>query len=120
MAHRADVPVLIVRAHEDADAASEADRPILVCFDGSDEARAAVDAAAELLTGREMVVVSFLEPVDDVALLRQTLPWPPPAETERRLARVHRRGTPVRDPVAGKHGAAAGSPLAPAAPVVPG
>ena len=34
------------------------------------------------------VVASFLEPVDDVALLRQTLPGPRPAETGRRLARL--------------------------------
>lgn len=58
-AHRADVPVLVIRAHGISGAAEE-DGPILVCYDGSDEARAVVDAAAELLIGREMVVASFL------------------------------------------------------------
>ena len=87
LAHRADVPVLVIHEHGDS-AAAEGDGPALVCYDASDEARAAVDAAVELLAVRELLVASFLEPVDDVALLRQTLPWPPPAATERRLARL--------------------------------
>ena len=81
LAHRADVPVLVIHEHGDS-AAAEGDGPALVCHDPSDEARAAVDAAAELLAVRELLVASFLEPVDDVARLRQTLPWAPPAETE--------------------------------------
>lgn len=80
VARRAEVPVLVIPAHGDSSAA-EGHGPVLACYDASDEARAAVDAAAALLADREMRVASVLEPVDDVALLRQTLPGPRPAET---------------------------------------
>jgi len=37
--------------------------PALVCFDGSPDAQAAIDAAAALLAGRRAVVLTVLEPV---------------------------------------------------------
>ena len=54
-------------------------------------ARRAVGPAADLLAPREAILASFLEPVDDLALLRMTLPWSPSATTQRRLARLDRR-----------------------------
>ena len=78
--------MLVIPAHGDSSAAGGCAGS--VCYDASDEARAAVDAAAALLADREMRVASVLEPVDDVALLRQTLPGPRPAETGGRLARL--------------------------------
>ena len=82
---RADIPVLIVHAQEGPEGG-----PIMLCFDGSAQARAAIGRAADLLIECDVIVASFLEPVDDVPLLQKTLPWPPPAETERRLARLDR------------------------------
>ncbi|HSO97526.1 MAG TPA: universal stress protein [Solirubrobacteraceae bacterium] len=82
---RAHIPVLIVHAQEAPEGG-----PILLCFDGSAQARVAIERAADLLIERDAIVASFLEPVDDVRLLQKTLPWPPPAETERRLARLDR------------------------------
>jgi nucleotide-binding universal stress UspA family protein len=38
-------------------------QPVLLCFDGSDDARAAIKAAVELLGTREAVVVTAWEPV---------------------------------------------------------
>jgi nucleotide-binding universal stress UspA family protein len=46
------------------------DRPIVVAYDGSEQARAAVAAAAELFGGRRLVVVSVWEP--GAALAYQT------------------------------------------------
>jgi nucleotide-binding universal stress UspA family protein len=69
-------------------AAADVAGPMFICFDGSEEAGRAVRAAGELLAPRDAIVGSFLEPVDDAALLRTTLPWSPSAETERRLARL--------------------------------
>jgi hypothetical protein len=85
---RSDVPVLLVPAGDQPDTGRG---PMFVCYDGSVQARGAIIAAADLLAAREAIVASFLEPVDDVALLRTTLPWPPPARTEGRLARLDRQ-----------------------------
>ena len=57
------------------------DSPVIVAFDGSPEARAAVAAAADLFTGRRLIVVSVWEP--GAALLIQASPdalgmTPPP------------------------------------------
>jgi|SRR5476649_2502765 nucleotide-binding universal stress UspA family protein len=41
--------------------------PILLCYDGSDDARAAIEAAAMLLGGREAVVACFWQPFAHVA-----------------------------------------------------
>jgi hypothetical protein len=85
--HRA---TLLVPSGERA-AAAELGGPIFICFDGSEEARCAVCSAGELLALRDAIVAAFLEPVDDVALLRTTLPWSPSAATQGRLARLDQR-----------------------------
>jgi nucleotide-binding universal stress UspA family protein len=41
--------------------------PILLCYDGSDDAAAAIEVAAPLLAGREAVVVCFWQPFAQVA-----------------------------------------------------
>jgi nucleotide-binding universal stress UspA family protein len=38
------------------------DGPLLICYDGSDSARAALDAAAELFEGEDAVVACFWQP----------------------------------------------------------
>ena len=38
-------------------------RPILLCYDGSEDAAAAIAAAAEVLAGREAVVATVWEPI---------------------------------------------------------
>ena len=85
LVQRTDIPILVVRSQA-VSGASEHGGPLLVCYDGSAEAQGAIDAAANILSDRDGIVASFLEPVDDVALLRKTLPWPPPADMERHLA----------------------------------
>jgi nucleotide-binding universal stress UspA family protein len=45
----------------------DADAPILVCYDGSDDSAAAIEAAAGLLSGRRAVVVCFWQPFAQVA-----------------------------------------------------
>jgi nucleotide-binding universal stress UspA family protein len=87
--HRADIPVLVVRPQKDPETADESG-PTFVCYDGSEEARRAIDAAAGLLAERDAIVASFLDPVEDVAQLRKSLPWPPLEETDRRLAELDR------------------------------
>jgi nucleotide-binding universal stress UspA family protein len=65
---------------------TQADRPVVVAFDGSDEARAAVASAAELFADRPLVVVSVWEPGLALAMqthpdaLGTTLPPPSPAD----------------------------------------
>lgn len=85
LVHLADRPVLVVRPHD-----GEANGPAFVCYDGSAESLAAIECAASLLASRETVVASFLEPVDDVVLLRMSLPWTAGAELRERLARLDR------------------------------
>lgn len=41
--------------------------PILICYDGSEDARAAIEAAAPFFQGRETVVVCFWQPFAAVA-----------------------------------------------------
>jgi nucleotide-binding universal stress UspA family protein len=45
----------------------DAHTPILLCYDGSDDAAAAIEAAAPLFPGREAVVVCFWQPFAQVA-----------------------------------------------------
>jgi nucleotide-binding universal stress UspA family protein len=85
LVHQADRPVLVVRPHD-----GDADGPAFACYDGSAEARHAVQVAADLLRGRDAIVASVLEPVDAVAVLRTSLPWPSSGELQERLARLDR------------------------------
>jgi nucleotide-binding universal stress UspA family protein len=82
-----DIPVLVARPGPSSTAA---DSPILACFDGSPIARDAIAVAAELLSGREAVVASFMPAVDDGAVLRLTLPWPASPAVQDRLAQLDR------------------------------
>jgi nucleotide-binding universal stress UspA family protein len=53
------------------------DAPILICYDGSDEARRAIDAAAALLGPRRAVVIDVgapLTPAESVATLSPVVP----------------------------------------------
>lgn len=86
--HDSDVPLLVVgpRAPQ-----SPGNEPIFVCYDGSPIARAALATAAELLTGRAATVACFMPLVDDVVVLRATLPWPAGGDMQDRLARLDRQ-----------------------------
>ncbi len=86
--HRADIPVLVVRPPKSPE--TDENGPTFICYDGSEQARRAIDVAADLLTQRDAIVASFLDPVDDVAQLRKSLPWSPQEETDRRLAELDR------------------------------
>jgi nucleotide-binding universal stress UspA family protein len=61
-------------------------RPAVVAFDGSDEARAAVNAAVTLFPGRKLVIVSVWEPGLAVALAPTRdltgVSYPPPTTEE--------------------------------------
>jgi nucleotide-binding universal stress UspA family protein len=85
LVHHSARPVLVVRPHD-----GDASGPVLFAYDGSPEAHAALDRAAALLAPRDAVVASVMEPVDDVLLLRRSLPWPAPAELQDRLAALAR------------------------------
>lgn len=61
--HHADRPVLVVPPSADEVGTG----PVLIAFDGSDAARAAVAAAAELFAGREAVVETVWVPYAPVA-----------------------------------------------------
>ena len=104
LVHHADLPVLVVRPPDRLDDRGDSG-PAFVCYDGSDEARAAILRAAGLLAGHQAVVASFLELVDDVVFLRTTLPWSAGAETQQRLARLD-RGEAERVAVTAGEGAA--------------
>jgi nucleotide-binding universal stress UspA family protein len=86
--HRSDIPVLVV--HPPKNPETDESGPTFMCYDGSEQARRAIDVAADLLARRDAIVASFLDPVDDVAQLRKSLPWPPQEETDRRLAELDR------------------------------
>ena len=86
--HRADIPVLVVRPPKKPE--TDESGATLICYDGSEQARRAIDVAAGLLAQRDAIVVSFLDPVNDAAQLRKSLPWPPQEETDRRLAELDR------------------------------
>jgi nucleotide-binding universal stress UspA family protein len=45
----------------------EAQGPILLCYDGSDDARTAINSAATLLEGREAIVICFWQPLAHIA-----------------------------------------------------
>lgn len=115
-AHRRDASVIVVEAHGRAPswpgshigallrhsripvlvclpaaAASPAREPILACYDGSPAARKALIAAGDLLAGRAAIVATFMPAVDDLAVLRTSLPWPASAETQERLAALDRQ-----------------------------
>lgn len=74
---------------------TEDQRPVVVAFDGSDEARAAVREAAVLFGGRELVVVTAWEP--GLTLAWQTMPdatgvtyLPPSAQEVETVDRIER------------------------------
>jgi nucleotide-binding universal stress UspA family protein len=85
---RADRPVLV---GSPAASRSPANDPILLCYDGSRVARQSLAAAGDLLAGRAAIVAAFMPAVDDLAVLRSSLPWPAAAETQDRLARLDRQ-----------------------------
>jgi nucleotide-binding universal stress UspA family protein len=84
---RADRPVLVGPPAAPPSLASE---PILMAYDGSLAARQALAAAGELLVGRAAIIAAFMPAVDEVAVLRVSLPWPAAAETRDDLARLDR------------------------------
>jgi nucleotide-binding universal stress UspA family protein len=86
--HRSDIPVLVVRPPKKPE--TDESGSTFICYDGSDQAGRAIDVAADLLARRDAIVASFLDPVDDVAQLRKSLPWAPQEETDRRLAELDR------------------------------
>jgi nucleotide-binding universal stress UspA family protein len=85
---RADRPVLV---GSPAASPSPANEPILLCYDGSRVARQSLAAAGDLLAGRAAIVVAFMPAVDDLAVLRSSLPWPAAAEIQDGLARLDRQ-----------------------------
>ena len=108
---RSGTPVLVLPAGERPE---DPEEPILVGYDGSATARRALGTAAALLAGRNAIVVAFMPAVDDVALLRTTLPWPAAAATRDGLARLDRE-----EAVAPGERAAEGAELAAAAGFLP-
>jgi nucleotide-binding universal stress UspA family protein len=70
-------------------------RPVLVAYDGSDEAKAAVREAAALFRDRSLVIVTVFEANLGMALMATRDPLavglPPDYETERAIERVERR-----------------------------
>lgn len=85
---QADRPVLVGPA---AAAPSPSNEPIFVCYDGSHEARQALTAAGDLLVGRAASVAAFMPAVDDLALLRSSLPWSVSPEVQDGIAKLDRQ-----------------------------
>jgi hypothetical protein len=85
---RADRPLLVGPRSASPSSPTE---PLFIGYDGSPGAREAIAAAAELLTGRAAIVAAFMPAVDEVALLRASLPWPAAAGTRDEQARLDRR-----------------------------
>jgi nucleotide-binding universal stress UspA family protein len=81
-------PVLVGPRTAPPPSASE---PIVLGYDGSRAARGALAAAGELLAGRAAIVAAFMPAVDQVAVLRSSLPWPAAADVRDELARLDRR-----------------------------
>ena len=69
---------------------SPANEPILLCYDGSRVARQASLPPGDLLASRAAIVAAFMPAVDDLAVLRSSLPWPAAAEIQDGLARLDR------------------------------
>lgn len=74
-----------------AAAPSRRNEPIFMCYDGSREARHALVAAGDLLAGRTASVAAFMPAVDDLALLRSSLPWSVGPEVQDRVAGLDRQ-----------------------------
>jgi nucleotide-binding universal stress UspA family protein len=87
LVERAERPVLVCPP---APPPASANEPIFMCYDGSPGARQAFAAAADLLAGRAAIVAAFVPAVDDLTLLRSTLPWPASAQVQDGLARLDR------------------------------
>lgn len=92
LVHRTDRPVLVCPP---AAPPSSANEPIFMCYDGSPGARQALAAAGNLLAGRAAIVAGFVPAVDDLTLLRSSLPWPAAAEVQDGLARLDREEAEV-------------------------
>jgi nucleotide-binding universal stress UspA family protein len=92
LVHRTDTPVLVCPP---AAPPSSANEPIFMCYDGSPGARQALTAAGDLLAGRAAIVAAFVPAVDDLTLLRSSLPWPAAAEVQDGLARLDREEAEV-------------------------
>jgi nucleotide-binding universal stress UspA family protein len=94
VARHAQQPLLVVRPGAGGGAVQG---PVLVCYDESEAARAAVAAAGALLAGRDAIVAYFLPAGDDAVLLRTRLPWPMSPVTQEELAALDREeaGHPV-------------------------
>jgi nucleotide-binding universal stress UspA family protein len=87
VARHAQQPLLVVRPG----AGDEGVRgPMLICYDESEPARAAVAAAGALLAAPDAIVAYFLPAVDDAVLLRTALPWPRSPATQEELAALDR------------------------------
>jgi nucleotide-binding universal stress UspA family protein len=86
--HQAQRPLLV---GPPAGASSPPNAPIFMCYDGSREARHALSVAGDLLVGRSASVAAFMPAVDDLAVLRSSLPRSVGPEAQDRLARVDRQ-----------------------------
>jgi nucleotide-binding universal stress UspA family protein len=80
---------------------SDATRPVVVAFDGSEESQAALRAAVELFAGRELIVVSVWEPglamatlsAPDALGMTRPLPTPEEITTVDRIQHDHAEAT---------------------------
>jgi nucleotide-binding universal stress UspA family protein len=71
--HRFGLPVTTY-AVDPQGRASSADGPLVLCFDGSDDARRAIERAGALFAGRQALVVTVWQPVADLDALAWTGP----------------------------------------------
>jgi nucleotide-binding universal stress UspA family protein len=94
--HRFGLPVTTY-AVDPQGRASSADGPLLLCFDGSDDARHAIQRAGALFAGRRALVVTVWQPIADLNSLAWTGPTASPVDVVERNRAAAADGGRVAD-----------------------
>jgi nucleotide-binding universal stress UspA family protein len=76
--------------------ASSTDGPLLLCFDGSEDARRAIERAGTLFAGRRALVVTVWQPIADL----DSFAWTGPIASEVNVVELNRAATADGDRVA--------------------
>jgi nucleotide-binding universal stress UspA family protein len=94
--HRFGLPVTAYAVDPEG-RASSADGPLLLCFDGSDDARHAIERAGALFAGRRALVVTVWQPIANLNSLAWTGPTASPVDVVERNRAAAEDGGRVAD-----------------------